>query len=153
MCAILDASVVSEVFGEKSSPAGKGFRNHLDMGKLSLVIGGQLTSELNENKYFREWSGKAAQFGIVHKYDDKEISTRAKKLSESKICKSNDEHVIALADISKARLLFSNDQNLHDDFGSKKLIDNPRGKVYSTKENDAFTPSKKKLLEQNVCTK
>ena len=61
-------------------------------------------------------------------------------------CRSNDQHIIALAHVGGARLLYSNDGDLHDDFDDKGLIDNPRGKVYSTRKKKNFTRAHERLL-------
>ena len=54
----------------------------------------------------------------------------------------------ALAKISGARLLYSNDKDLHQDFKDKNLIDNPRGRVYSTLESKNFSVSHSRLLKK-----
>ena len=77
---------------------------------------------------------------------------REEELGREGRCRSNDIHVIALAQISGARLLYSNDQALHEDFGNKLLIDRPRGKVYSTNERKDFTNAHRRLLNnRNLC--
>ena len=74
------------------------------------------------------------------------------KLLQEEGCRSNDTHVIALAQISGARLLYSNDKDLHVDFKNKRLIDEPRGKIYSTNEDKNFTYSHARLLrDRNLC--
>ena len=65
--------------------------------------------------------------------------------------KSDDHHVIALAQLSGARLLYSNDSALHDDFGNKSLIDQPRGRIYSTKESSTFRNVHRHLLRDHIC--
>lgn len=68
------------------------------------------------------------------------------------MCQSDDTHIIALAQISGARLLFSNDKALHQDFKNKELINNPRGKVYSTLRGSDFRASHKNLLaRRDLC--
>ena len=54
------------------------------------------------------------------------------ELQDAGACQSNDLHVLALAQVSGARLLYSNDLSLHQDFGNRDLISRPRGKIYST---------------------
>lgn len=46
MCAIVDASVMGEVFGPKPAPAGKVFFEWLNSGNGRLVVGGKLLLEL-----------------------------------------------------------------------------------------------------------
>ena len=82
------------------------------------------------------------------------MEERSAKLRNSSACVSDDEHVIALAQVSGARLLFSNDAELHKDFKSKELIVQPRGKVYSTKEARDFTNAHQRLLaDRPLCRK
>jgi len=54
--------------------------------------------------------------------------------------------IVALAQVSGARLLYSNDRNLQQDFGNKAFIDKPRGKVCSTLESGDLTKVHKGLL-------
>ena len=80
------------------------------------------------------------------------MDEREEELSREGRCLSNDAHIIALGQISGARLLYSNDKALHEDFGNKRLIDRPRGKVYSTNERKDFTNIHARLLNnRNLC--
>ena len=85
------------------------------------------------------------------------VDKREEELSRDGECLSNDIHVIALAQISGARLLYSNDKVLHTDFRNKRLVDSPRGKLYSTNEQKNFTEVHARLLRnrdlcRNRCT-
>ena len=152
MCAILDNNVVHEVFGSNRSPAGKAFFDWIDTGSGNLVVGGKLLRELDETRAFREWRQQAGTAGRLRRFNDEAVNDRTEKLKEKSVCRSNDEHVIALAQVGKARLLYSNDAALQEDFDDKKLIDNPRGKVYSTRLGGNFRDSHKNLLKmRNLC--
>lgn len=61
---------------------------------------------------------------------------------------SDDPHILALAVVSGARLLYSNDRLLQHDFKNLALINQPRGKVYSTLVNDTFDQAKRRLLRK-----
>ena len=65
MCAIIDADVVGETFGESQSPAGRAFRESVDRGDLLLVLGGELLDELDRHGKFREWRAVAIQYSKV----------------------------------------------------------------------------------------
>ena len=150
MCAILDADVVNKVFGKNRPEAGKAFFEWIDSGNGSLVTGGKLHRELTHTHTFQEWWKQAALSGRIKQFNDQKIDDRAKELKG--LCKSNDPHIIALAQISGARFLYSNDGNLHKDFKNKKLISNPKGTIYSTKKCDDFTPDHRKLLRRSgIC--
>ena len=63
--------------------------------------------------------------------DDDKVNEETTFLKENSLCESDDEHVIALAQVSGARLLYADDRKLEKDFRNKALIDTPRGKIYS----------------------
>ena len=144
MCAILDANVVHEVFGVKQSPAGKEFYQWIYSPKETnfLVVGDKLLGELERaSGEFRERTKQAFQHPLQQAFltgrikkisDGEESKIEAREKNLRKECVSNDAHIIALAQVSGARLLCSNDRDLHKDFKNKGLIDGPRGRVYST---------------------
>ena len=148
MCAIVDANVASEVFGPRPSPAGDGFLGWVVKGGR-LVAGGKNLRELERSTpRFSEWAGQAVSSGRLRLVDKKPVEHESERLRVNGMCQSNDEHIIALARVSGARLLYSNDVDLQQDFKSKTLIDNPRGSVYSTLKDKTFSPSRKALLRR-----
>lgn len=154
MCAIVDASVVREVFNHTDQPpAGKGFFDWIDRGRGHLVVGGKLGEELEASSRFKKWARSARQSGRLIRVDDGKVNAKTEKLERSRTCRSNDAHVIALAHIGRVRLLYSNDRDLQDDFKDKDLIDKPRGKVYSTGVNEEFTDAHKRLLQKAYCSR
>lgn len=153
MCAILDNSVVTEVFGENRPPAGEKFFRWLNEGRGLLVLGGKLREELGENKKFSEWLKEAIRAGRVKSYKDAVVNKKTEKLRKAQSCRSNDQHVVALAQVSGARLLYANDVDLQKDFQNRCLIDNPRGKIYSTRKNRNFGFGHKQLLNDGALCK
>ena len=153
MCAIVDANAAHQVFGRNRPSAGIEFFNWISYGTGSLVIGGKLREELDQISSFSDWLNEAIQSGRVILAEDNIVLAEAMNLKNSGLCQSDDEHVIALARLSGARLLFSNDYKLQRDFKDKKLIDEPRGSVYSTLQNRDVTSTHKNLLRKNVCKK
>ena len=151
MCAIIDNDVVAEAFGDKPTPAGRAFRKSVVDGRIKLVVGGELLDELDQNGNFRRWRDGAVRYGKVFAQERKDVDLRTKQLRAEDSCVSNDEHIIALAQITGARLLFSNDKKLHRDFRNKQLVDHPRGKVYSTNDSKEFTPAHRNLLNDRLC--
>jgi hypothetical protein len=152
MCAILDTAVVHEVFSRCRPDAGEGFRRWIDSGRGQLVIGGRLREELVRYNAFRPWLVEALRAGRATSLNDAEVEKRETRLRQSGVCESNDQHIIALAQLSNARLLYTNDDALSRDFGKKELIDNPRGKVYSTKSGGEFNKRRRQLLQRgNLC--
>ena len=151
MCAIVDANVASQVFETgQQSPAGKKFLEWLTKGKGRLVVGGKLFEELVKgSKGFRDQRRELALAGKMKVVNAGEIKAKTEALQREGGCRSDDPHILALAQVSGARLLYSNDSKLQQDFITKKLIDNPRGKVYSRINTTDFSPSQKRLLGRN----
>ena len=151
MCAIVDVNVSYEIFGDNRPEAGERFLERLNSGTLRLIVSRKLLAELNYRKA-QQWIQQGINAGIVQQETTSTVDEREEKLSREGGCLSNDIHVIALAQISGARLLYSNDIDLHKDFGNKSLIDKPRGKVYSTNRNKNFTNAHERLLNnRNLC--
>lgn len=150
MCAIIDANVASKAFGGrgKCTETGDLFRAWVDEGRGRLAVGGDVKRELVEEvSGFRRWLKEAVSSGRAVLVDDKKVDRRTVAILKGGLCKSDDWHVIALAQISGAHLLYTEDKNLQQDFGEKRLIDKPRGKVYSK-------PSHKHLFKRNdLCRK
>ena len=145
MCAIVDANVAPEVFGHHRPPAGAEFFKWINQKGGRLVTGGKLLEEL-ERTSAREWVRQAMIAGRIRTGDDSQVDARAVELRDS--CISDDPHVIALAQVSGARLLYSNDRDLHRDFRNKRLIDGPRGSVYSTRDDKEFRDRHRRLLRR-----
>ena len=149
MCVIVDASVGDEVFGSSRSSAGEQFFKWLSDGKGILVIGGKLRKEFYDKSHtFSIWAQQAQNAGIIRNVNDAKVDDKTRQIVADGNCKSNDSHVIALAQLGGARLLYSNDGDLQQDFKNKTLIDKPRGKVYSTKEDKDFTSVHERLLRR-----
>lgn len=159
MCAIIDKSVVHRAFGNKCTEAGKLFRKWIHKGHGRLVVGGKVKKELTENNNFKDWLREAERSKLVKLVDDDKVYRRAAVILEDGLCKSDDWHVIALAQISGARLLYANDGNLEQDFDNKRLIDKPRGKVYpeDDRQNQTARTDKHQLWEflnqRDLCKK
>ncbi len=156
MCVILDANVVREVFkaGDRHEPARE-FFSPVNHRSFPLVAGGKVLRELlGASKEFREWWPEAVRSGKARKVNDACVDTMAQRVKKEGKHVSNDPHVLALARISGARLLYTNDKDLQKDF--KKLTTNPSGRIYTTLEDrknrnrnsNVLRPSHKKLLKR-----
>lgn len=154
MCAIIDANVAPDVFGDshRANDARQRFFSWLNTGKGKLVLGGKLRNELRTIGHFREWAVQAVQAGIVQMVDDATVDEEARELESGNALRSDDAHIIALARVSGARLLYSNDHSLQQDFTDHRLVSNPRGKVFSTRQTSALTSAHRNLLaNKNLC--
>ena len=63
------------------------------------------------------------------------LSEVAKRHPETARARSNDRHILALALASGARLLYTGDKRLAQDFEDPQIIENPAGEVYSSPEH------------------
>lgn len=147
MCAIIDANVVHQLIGTGQHDPGSRFLDRIDSGHLLLMIGGKLRKELLRTS-IRDWLRQALLAGNARSCDDAEVDRRTVEIRSSGVCRSDDPHVIALAQISRARLLYTNDRDLQQDFNNKQLVDNPRGKVYTTLKYQVFHESHRNLLNR-----
>ena len=143
MCLIVDANRLSQFLDpldQDSSP----LRRWVEAGKGRVVYS-------VEGKFAAEISAKAKEKFAAYRRDGRAILVREKEfgceetlLTASSEMLSDDPHVLALARATGTRLLYTTDQDLIADFKNKKLIDVPRGKVYSGAQNAA-------LLTKQLC--
>lgn len=158
MCGIVDANVVGEVFGGQATPAGRAFFDWLDSDRGQLVVGGKLLKELGGSNDFTTWAKTAILAGQVTTLSREEVDARTRQIEREAKHASDDPHILAVAQIGGARLLFTNDQRLEQDFKSKLLIDRPRGCVYHTRDihtrndnKEASRTHKRLLSRKDLC--
>lgn len=97
------------------------------------------------------WSG-AQLAGLTTTYPEETVDRQTQEIKRERTHQSNDPHVLALARISGARLLFTNDRDLQQDFKDSELIKPSGGKVYTTIRSGAFGKTHKNLLRrQDLC--
>ena len=160
MCANIDADSSGEVAAGSASDAAKAFNEWILAGECCLVIGGSLLrSELGlaasdperaKPTTVSEWLVAVQLAGNLKNEDDQLVDRRANVIRQSGLCRSNDFHIIALAQLAGARMLYSRDRELHQDFRNSKLLDQPRGKVYP--RNRSFATSKRWLAtNRHLC--
>ena len=132
MCAIVDADIVYQLVGPKQTEPGRRFPQWLEGGRGELVVGGKNTRELTRNKNFQRWFLEGRRLGRrVRLIRESTIKEAEKRLSGR--IRSNDQHVLALALVSGARLLFTDDGRLTSDFVNTDVISGPAGQVYTTR--------------------
>lgn len=162
MCVIIDVNILSDVFGENRSEAGAKLFEWIDDPRKGghLVLGGtKLRAECMHVSAFSAWWRRATFSGVATEIKAKVIDDLEKDLIAEDSCSSDDEHIVALAKVSGARLLYSNDAALVDDFRNKgktpNLLPSPRGKSYPSSDpprDQRFSNDHKKLLEnRNLC--
>ena len=149
MCAIIDANVVSEVFGEHRPEAGEEFFSWINGGRGVLVVGGRLFQELLKSSAgFRKWAPGALLSGSMMREDAKAVNDREMRINCRGEHRSDDPHILALAQESGARLLYTNDRDLQRDFRNPDILSPVRGRIYTTLVNKTLSPSHKSLLRR-----
>jgi hypothetical protein len=143
MCILIDANVTHH-FSTANQHASK-VRDWIEARPGRLVIGGRNAAELTRDAFMTRWLAILARAGRVTRIRDSDVDAEEARLVRSNACRSDDPHVVALARTSGARILFSHDRALHEDFGNKNLIDNPRGHVYQS------TKHRHLLDDENCC--
>ena len=124
MCVIVDNNVVGLFLGDARFAS---VRERVSSGKCCCYFGG--TTQLAE--YPEQFTDILVEFDRAGKAKVCSASrVDAEEVRVRPLCVSDDPHVIALARVSGARLLCTDDVGLMTDFKDKKLIDKPRGSVY-----------------------
>ena len=99
-------------------------RRWLRSPNARIAVGGtQYRRELygaSSDKY-RSWYNQIKRAGKTIELNDGTVDSKTQSLQSRRECHSDDEHIIALARASGARLLYSNDKDLHRDFKDKNL--------------------------------
>ena len=169
MCAIVDANVRDQAFGDAQSEAGKFFLDWLlKRNGGTLALGGRLRQELSDdgrNQSFLRAYNQLRFNGRVRDIQDSVVDAETANLEARQICRSNDAHVLALAQLSGARLLFANDRRLQEDFNNPQIVNDPRGLVYTTlpissrpyatqRDTGILTDAHRELLERtDLCVR
>ena len=150
MCAIVDANVSHEVFAPgRQTEAGKFFYDWLMRPNGGIIVaGGSLLRELNHSEPFRRFFGARLLTPRSRRISDADIADAELAIRAQGLCRSNDEHILALARISGARLLFTNDRDLQDDFRDRRIIAAPRGRIYTTLEHGDVRRTHQDLLKR-----
>ncbi len=129
MCLIVDVNVVHKIFPPENDFVD--IYNALTTKRTArMVYGGELRREYAKMEDFRRRLVRLDQQGSARSVDDVSVDAETERLKQGNACRSNDHHVIALARVSGARLLCSDDQALCQDFKDSTLVAKPRGSVY-----------------------
>lgn len=146
MCAIVDNNVRDQVFGDNRPSAGKFFYDWLQERGGRLVVGGELLRELSGYSNFTQWLSEARRTGRARIILKQEVDVETESIKSQSVCRSNDQHILALAIVSGVRLLFTNDDALQADFNDPEIINQPRGKIYTTRVHENTTNTHRYLL-------
>ena len=139
MCVIVDANMASAVFSRPPADEVKPVVTWLLKGKGVLIHGGKLTSELSRLSQARKTLVELRRSGKAIDVEAENPSLFATEVAWCKArCRSNDPHVIAIARLSGARTLVTNDSRAMEDFKNTNLVAKPGGKIYQREEHAAL---------------
>lgn len=150
MCIIVDANRLGVLLSRRTNEDVKPIHDWLDdrQGMIIYSTGGEFENDVSEGA--RRALAELVKSGKARFINRRRLESKVKLLTAYANYRSNDPHVLALAIVSGARLLYTADQALRDDFKKGKwmngefIIQKPRGKLYSSKNNS-------NLLAADVC--
>lgn len=121
MCLIIDANVLTLVIGLRPDPEFLPIRQALEKKTAIAFFGGQLRREYLRLTRFLAIIAELRRSGALHRLDDQEVD-RQMELFKKRRLVSDDPHILAVAEVSKVRLLCSHDKELHADFTNPNLL-------------------------------
>lgn len=144
MCMIVDTNRLGDFLAKPETPDAAPIHRWLrrGWGNLAFSMGGAFADEL-----YRAAKSRLLEYsraGQATRFPDEQVEDEARRLKSEGVVRSNDAHVLALAKVSGARLLYSGDADLMADFKDGKILGKPRGKIYSGVKN-------KRLLTRDAC--
>ena len=136
---IVDANCSSDVLGNPTKKEFSPILEALQDGKAKLVWGGKkLVNEYKLNGVAWRALLQLDRAGRAHMANHALVDAEQQFVEQEFELASDDPHILALARVSGARLLCSRDQALHQDFGNRKIINQPRGNVYQNATHKAL---------------
>ena len=115
-----------------------------------MVTSEKVLEELNLNHNFKRWYGEAKGRRLAINTtaeEDNELDILTENLIQQGNCVSNDYHILALAKLTGARLLYTQDRKLISDF--KGII---KGKVYPSGNSKKAKKDRNRIHnEKNLC--
>lgn len=144
MCIIIDANRCGDICSNEKDYVKPLLKWVMKGGKL--VSGGKLEDELFKNLKMRSLLLEWDRSGRIRKFKREDMSVEI----EGK-CKSDDPHVLALANLSSASIIVTEDEDLISDLKNREIV-GFRRKIY--KENAAspgHVDHLSKLLSRSGC--
>jgi predicted nucleic acid-binding protein len=147
MCLIIDTCMLSAMLDD-SDPMGELVLRWLLKDDGLLAQGGKLTAESNKVKKIQLTLRKLREAGRLFDANMRDPAAFDAALSRyRRLCRSNDAHVLAVAHVSGARTLATNDATLMHDFQNTKLLPHPKGRILCDKTR---TEARARLLKHDI---
>lgn len=133
MCLIVDANRFGDVLGTPPKPDYVKLIEWLvSPNGVGIVVygGSKFRKEIAFSEKARRWYVQLQRAGRAKSIDDATVDAEEKALKDRRVCESDDEHIIALARKSGARVVCTEDQLLWRDIKNATLLTKPRGRIY-----------------------
>lgn len=148
MCAIVDASGANDVFGKNRPEIGIAFFEWIE-AHGRIFTGGKLTMEIGVLcPRFLKWAEEAERTRKLVKISRSKIDTEANAISKRRGLRSDDAHILAIARVGEARLLYSNDKSLLEDFVDSRFIRRPKGDTMTSDRGGELADEDREKLER-----
>jgi hypothetical protein len=133
MCLVIDANRAGVFFGQPGSEAAAPIWAWLKKDGV-LVYGGRLAAELGKLAVARKLLLELNRAGRAVLEDNARVEVAESEIRKAGGFESNDPHVLALARVSGARVLYTDDDTLMADFRNPRLL-KPKGRIYQRAEH------------------
>ncbi len=143
MCVIVDANKLSAFFDPSNKDAAPLMKWVLGGGAIVFSTDGRYACELHKANRMDVFRMLRQRYN-AHQFRESEMSEHLDMLEKDKRCRSDDKHILALAIVSGARVLYTEDGALQQDFKNTDIINRPKGRIYSHR-------SHAKMLYSNPC--
>ncbi len=135
MCLIIDANLTAQVFAATPNQNFAPVLNWLMSPDGLMVCGGKNYDELKKIGRAAIFIQQLARAGHALLFRKEALEAEEKAVKKFNLMRSDDPHVIALARISGARVVCTDDAALIDDFKNVRLVPTPKGKIYRRREH------------------
>ena len=130
MCLILDTNSAHH-FASPISQDGLKVLDWVEQKGGCIIYGGQNADELfNAGTDMKRLLVTLTRAGRAKRMPDQQVKLETSIVLATGLFRSDDPHIIALARISNARVLYSHDTDLHEDFKNLNLLPSPKGTIY-----------------------
>lgn len=148
MCAIVDTDRWHHVF-PTSGGSPDPLRAWLSRRAGFLALGGKLLGEITGHSQRERLVQALIGSGQIREYSAQAVCEEERRVRQQNLCRSNDTHVIALARVSGARLLYSGDHDLCKDFKDRRIL---RGeKLYPQQPGQRLREHRQRVLRAHRC--
>ncbi len=115
------------------------------------MYGGENRRELAKLSNVRRRLKTLWSAGLALEEDDGDVDKEEKAVVKMSACRSDDPHVIALARVSGARVVCTEDQALQTDFKNRDLVPAPKGKIYKNANHAHVLGHNSLCRERRAC--